>query len=257
MENNLKSNNMNYPDRIITLGEHDSSIVKHIQNELNQIGFGPLVEDGIFGPLTLKFVKAYQQYQVFQEIDSSLIEVGTVDRLTWDSLNYAIFCLKNRPPLIKETLKIAHNEVGVNEVPPGSNSGPRVEEYLKSVRLGAGFPWCAAFVYWCFEQASAGLNRVNPLPRTGSCMTHWNQTKGEKITFQQVLENPKLIKPGDIFIISRKGGRGHTGFIYDIYGDILVTVEGNSNAFHSAEGEGVVQLQRKINTITAGFIRYT
>ena len=248
---------MNYPDRIITLGEQDSSIVKYIQNELNQLGFGPLIEDGIFGPLTLKFVKGYQQLQVFQEIKPSLIEVGKVDRLTWESLSCAIICVNNRPPLIKETLRIAHNEVGVKEVPPGSNCGPRVEEYLKSIRLGGGYPWCAAFVYWCFEQASAGLNRVNPLPRTGSCMVHWSTTKGEKITFQQVLLNPKLIKPGDIFIISRKGGKGHTGFIYDIYGDTLVTVEGNSNAFHSAEGEGVVQLQRKIETITAGFIRYT
>jgi hypothetical protein len=249
---------MNYPDRSITTGEHDSSIVKYIQNQLNQIGFGPLVEDGIFGPKTSNSVKAYQLYYIYRDIDPSLIEeVGKVDQLTWESLTYAIFCLKDRPPLIKETLRIAHNEIGVKEVPPGSNSGPRVDEYLKSVRLGGGYPWCAGFVYWSFEQASVKLFRVNPLPRTGSCMDHWNKTNGGKITFQQVLTNPKLIKPGDIFIISRKGGKGHTGIIYDIYGDTLVTVEGNSNAFHSAEGEGVVQLKRKIKTINVGFIRYT
>jgi len=249
---------MNYPNHIITIGEQDPSIVKHIQNQLNQLGFGPLVEDGIFGPKTLYSVKAFQQYDIYRDINPSLIkEVGKIDRLTWESLSYAIICVKNRPPLIKDTLRIAHNEVGVKEVPPGTNRGPRVEEYLKSVRLGAGYPWCAAFVYWCVEQASAGLNRVNPLPRTGSCMDHWNKTKGEKITFQQVLSDPKLIKPGDIFIISRKGGKGHTGFVYDTFGSDIITVEGNSNAFHSAEGEGVVKLQRKINTITAGFIRYT
>jgi hypothetical protein len=247
---------MNYPDRIITLGEHDSSIVKHIQNELNQLGFGPLVEDGIFGPLTLKSVKSYQQNQVDEKEDDLTID-GKVDRMTWESLAYNIFYLTHISPLLFATLKIAFNEVGVKEVPSGSNRGPRVEEYLKSVHLGAGYPWCAAFVYWCVEQASAGLNRVNPLPRTGSCMSHWNQTKGEKITYQQVLENPKLIKPGDIFIISRKGGKGHTGFVYDILGSEIITIEGNSNAFHAAEGEGVVQLQRKIDTITAGFIRYT
>ena len=248
---------MNYPGRIITIGEHDSSLVEHIQNQLNQIGFGPLVEDGIFGPKTLNSVKAYQLSIIYRDTDPSLIkEVGKVDQLTWESLTYAVFSLNDRPPLIKETLRIAHNEVGVKEVPPGSNSGPRVNEFLKSIGLRGGYPWCGAYVYWSFEQASAKLNRVNPLPRTGSCMDHWNKTNGEKITSQQVLTNPKLIKPGDIFIISRKGGKGHTGIIYDIFGDTLVTVEGNSNAFHSAEGEGVVQLQRKINTINVGFIRY-
>jgi hypothetical protein len=145
----------------------------------------------------------------------------------------------------------------VKEVPSGSNCGPRVEEYLKSVRLPGGNPWCAAFVYWSVEQASAQLNRVNPLPRTGSCMEHWYKTKGQKITFQQTLNNPGLVEPGDIFIISRKGGKGHTGFVYDKCCGEIMTIEGNSNAFHAAEGEGVVQLQRKINTITAGFIRYT
>jgi len=248
---------MNYPGRIITMGEQDSSIVKNIQNQLNQIGFGPLVEDGIFGPKTFDSVKAYQIYDIYRDINPSLIkEAGKVDQLTWESLTYAIFCVKNRPPLIKEALRIAHNEVGVKEVPPGSNSGPRVNEFLKSIGLRGGYPWCAAYVYWSFDQASAKLNRVNPLPRTGSCMDHWNKTNGEKITYLQVLENPKLIKPGDIFIISRKGGKGHTGIIFSIYNDTLVTIEGNSNAFHSAEGEGVVQLQRKIQTINVGFIRY-
>lgn len=172
-------------------------------------------------------------------------------------MGYNIFCVTHIPPLLLETLKIAYKEVGVKEVPPGSNRGPRVEEYLKSVRLAGGNPWCAAFVYWCIEQASARLNRVNPLPRTGSCMFHWNKTKGEKITMQQALKNPALIEAGAIFIISRKGGKGHTGFVYDTLGSEIITIEGNSNAFHSAEGEGVVQLQRKIDTITAGFIRYT
>jgi hypothetical protein len=159
-------------------------------------------------------------------------------------------------PLLLTTLKIALHEVGVKEVPTGSNSGPRVEEYLKSVRLSAGNPWCAAFVYWCFEQATSRLNCINPLPRTGSCMSHWRNTTGEKFTPQQFLKNPKLIYPGDIFIISRNGGKGHTGLVYDVVGDELITIEGNSNAFHSTEGEGVVHQQRKIKSVTAGFIRY-
>jgi len=247
---------MNFPNHIITLGEQDSSIVKNIQNQMNQLGFGPLVEDGIYGPLTLKSVQTYQQHQNDEESEGLTVD-GKVDRMTWEVMAYNIYCLTQISPLLLAALKIAFKEVGVKEVPSGSNRGPRVEEYLKSVRLEGGFPWCAAFVYWCVEQASAGLNRANPLPRTASCMTHWNKTRGEKIFIRDALVNPKLIKPGDIFIISRNGGKGHTGFVYDRCDDQINTIEGNSNAFHYAEGEGVVQLWRKIDTITAGFIRYT
>ena len=162
----------------------------------------------------------------------------------------------NETNLIAEVLKVARNEIGVKEVPPGSNSGPRVEEYLKSVNLGPDNAWCAAFVYWCFKQASENLNCVNPVLKTASCMIHWQKTKGVKITVEDAINNPDLISPGDIFIIRRQGGKGHTGIVIGISNDYIQTIEGNSNSFHSAEGEGVVALQRKIDTITAGFIKY-
>jgi cell wall-associated NlpC family hydrolase len=161
------------------------------------------------------------------------------------------------PPLLALLLIIARKELGVKELPPGSNRGPRVEGYLKSVHLGPGYAWCAAFVYWCFEQASAGLNRVNPLPRTGSCLDHWNKTRGQKITSQQALTDPTLIEPGDVFIIRSKGIKGHTGIVVGICDGYIHTIEGNTNAFHSSEGEGVLELQRKIESINVGFIRYT
>jgi len=161
------------------------------------------------------------------------------------------------PPLLALLLILARKELGVKEVPPGSNRGPRVEEYLKSVHLDPGYAWCAAFVYWLFEQASASLNRVNPLPRTASCLDHWNKTRGEKITAQQVLADSTLIEPGDIFIIRKTGIKGHTGIVVGISDGYIHTIEGNSNSFHSAEGDGVIELQRKIESINVGFIRYS
>ena len=160
------------------------------------------------------------------------------------------------PPLLASVLTIAHGEIGVKETPPGSNRGPRVEEYLKSVHLGAGFPWCAAFVYWCFEQASVSLNRVNPLPRTAGCLDHWNKTNGLKISSQRAVAHPSLIEPGDIFIIKFHGIRGHTGIVTDISGDYIRTIEGNTNMFQSFEGIGVMEHQRRIDDINVGFIKY-
>lgn len=55
-------------------------------------------------------------------------------------------------------LRVAEDEVGVVEVPLGSNRGPRVEEYQASTYLpGSGWPWCGAFVCWVWQEA--GLER--------------------------------------------------------------------------------------------------
>lgn len=153
-------------------------------------------------------------------------------------------------------IKIARNEIGVSEVPPGSNRGPVVEEYLNGVGLGPGNAWCAAFVYWCYDQASAKLNRENPLVRTAGCMEHWRNTRGVKIKSADAINNPSLIKPGAIFIINSGGGKGHTGIVTGIRAGYIQTIEGNTNTHHSTEGGSVCELWRKINTINAGFILY-
>lgn len=159
-------------------------------------------------------------------------------------------------PLVIEVIKIAQKEIGVIEKPPGSNRGARVEEYLSSVKIGPGNAWCAAFVYWCFQQASFKLNRVNPLVRTAGCMQHWLNTKGVKIASADAISNPSLIEPGAIFIISRGGDKGHTGIVTGIRAGYIQTIEGNTNSSHSAEGGSVCELWRKIDTINMGFIMY-
>lgn len=52
-----------------------------------------------------------------------------------------------------KALAIAKKELGVHEVPPNSNWGPRVKVYLKSAGWTTPAPWCMAFMHWCFEQA--------------------------------------------------------------------------------------------------------
>ncbi|NWJ51039.1 MAG: CHAP domain-containing protein [Bacteroidetes bacterium] len=159
-------------------------------------------------------------------------------------------------PLLTEVLRIAHRELGVKEEPEGSNSGPRVNQYLKSINKGPGYPWCAAFVYWCFEQASVALNRTNPLVRTGGCLDHWRKTKGIRITSAEAIANPRLIEPGTIFIINEGKGKGHTGIVVRVQDGLIHTIEGNTNPNHSSNGIGVFALTRKIERITAGFIKY-
>jgi hypothetical protein len=248
---------MENPKRMITTGDNDAAGVKRIQILLNILGCSPVFEDGEFGEKTLRSVKEFQS-KYCDEQGCPLKVDGKVGPKTRWSLEQNLNNLINSPAALRlEAVNIARKEIGVKEVPLRSNRGPRVEEYLKSVCLGPGYAWCVAFVYWCFEQSAASLNRVNPLPRTGSCIDHWTKSPGKKIITAEAVQIPQFIQPGTIFIIlNRKTGHGHTGIVVGVNGGYIQTIEGNTNSFLSREGNGVIELKRKISDINGGFINY-
>lgn len=147
------------------------------------------------------------------------------------------------------------------EEPKGANAGKMVNQYLASVGLGPGLPWCAAFVYYIFDQATRRLNIKNQLPKTGGVMNMWNSAdKNLKIGISEAKANPSLIRPGQIFIMTRPGkGLGHTGIVVgiDINRREMITVEGNTNDQQSGEGDRVGVNRRKIDSGNlVGFIDY-
>jgi hypothetical protein len=167
------------------------------------------------------------------------------------------------PGLLSQTLIQAGHEVGVMEDPLGSNRGPRVDEYLRSVGLDptqGSFSWCAAFVYFCFGQASSSLSLINPVVRTAGVLDHWNKAgiRGiHRLSTDECQNQPSLVLPGMIFIIITGGGHGHTGLVEAVQGVTLTTIEGNTNAGGSREGIGVFRrTSRRISDINQGFIDY-
>jgi uncharacterized protein (TIGR02594 family) len=82
------------------------------------------------------------------------------------------------------------NKKGVKEEPLGSNSGPRVDEYLKYAGTTTPNAWCAAFVHWCL-----GQNGIKGAGAIGNNYKKW----GTK------LDQPKY---GAIAIFNT----GHVGF---------------------------------------------
>jgi hypothetical protein len=153
--------------------------------------------------------------------------------------------MKNLSESSISPLQVAISQIGQSEHPKGSNWGHPVQDYLASVGIMAPAAWCAAFVYWCFHQVTKSTGKPNPLFKTGSVMTQWNQRK------QFAVKDPL---PGDIFIMRFPGGLGHTGLVLQVEGTNIKTVEGNSNSDHSREGWEVVTNTRPISSIF-GFIR--
>jgi hypothetical protein len=148
-------------------------------------------------------------------------------------------------PLATTTLKTAVSQLGVKEIPKGSNAGPEVEIYLRSVGLGKGYAWCMAFVYWCVGQSATKTAIKNPLKKTAGVLDQYNSS------LQLLVKTPQ---PGDIFIMDYGKGTGHTGIVEKVVGTTLYTIEGNTNDKGSREGFEVCRRKREIKTIKA-FLR--
>lgn len=147
--------------------------------------------------------------------------------------------------LAQKTLEIAIAQIGVEEMPKYTNSGPEVEIYLKSVGLGKGYSWCMAFIYWCTQNASKQTNLQNPLKKTGGVLDQYNS----RPLLKQITP-----KEGDIFIMDLGKGLGHTGIVEKVSGDIIHTIEGNTNENGSREGYKVCRRKRETKSIK-GFLR--
>ncbi len=254
-----------YPGRVVKRGESDPHVVLALQQRLNAMGCGPVAETGRFSADTLNAVKRFQAR--FPDIDGQPLKVdGVAGPLTWA----ALFGAPEPAPMpvhasiATAALAIARTQVGVREEPAGSNRGPEVDQYLRAAGLspGAGsFAWCAAFVYWCFNEAAQSAGRPNPVPRTAGVLAHWNKA-GERgirrISPGRAAAQPDLVQPGQVFIMDYGGGVGHTGFVAEVVAGKLVTIEGNTNDGGSREGIGVFARQgRKINSINKGFLDYS
>jgi len=155
----------------------------------------------------------------------------------------------NTTSISSQSLWFADKLVGVEEQPKGSNSGPQVNAFLKSVGLPPGEPWCMAFVYYCVSNACHQLNLPCPLIETGGVMDQWERTQARKMP-----NRDSAVKPGDVFIMRFAHGTGHTGFVELVKGGLIQTIEGNTNEDGSREGYEVARRSRPISSIF-GFIQ--
>jgi hypothetical protein len=254
-----------YPGRIVKRGDTDEAVVSAIQRSVNTHGCGPIDVNGDFDATTEAAVKLFQAR--FTDVEGiPLVVDGKVGSITWAALFGAdtVPAVDEAPsPLLAGTLTTARSQIGVMEQPPGSNRGPEVDSYIRRVggNPAGQLPWCAAFIYFCFDEAANAIGRSNPVVKTAGVLDHWAAAvrKGiPRISSNSAVQNPDLVRPGHIFVIDTGGGHGHTGLVLEVAGGKLITIEGNTNDGGSREGIGVFQRDsRKIAQINKGFIDYS
>lgn len=114
----------------------------------------------------------------------------------------------------KSLVKTAVSQIGVHEVPMGSNTGPTVRIY-QSVTGAYGAPWCASFVQWCLTRVGGG-----PIANRSAgvfYITDYARRRG------WLVSRPK---PGDL--VAFLNGTGHIGIVRTLTKTGYTTVEGNA-----------------------------
>ncbi|WP_241695032.1 CHAP domain-containing protein [Streptomyces sp. C] len=134
---------------------------------------------------------------------------------------------------------IAKAEVGTHEKRSGGHwvNDSKYNRWFGKIpgydQDGYGWPWCAAFVAWC--AAEAGLSAL--YPKTASCEAGvaWFKKQGRFSAYPA---------RGAMVFFGRNGGT-HTGLCIDFDSEWIYTVEGNTNADGSPEGDGVYEKRHR------------
>lgn len=206
--------------------------------------------DGDFGPATERAVKSFQK-------SNNLAKTGIVDQELFNKLSNGLKEAFEKPlqsaSLRDLMIEVAENHLQQHpfelEIEGQSNSGPWVRSYMDG-HDGAPWFWCMGFAQAILDQAasSIGKNFKTLMPLTYSCDTVGNTGLEKNLLsrYQTIRKDPSLIKQGDIFLIQKSRlDWTHTGIITAIEGNVIETIEGNTN--HQGSRNGVAVMKRTRN----------
>jgi cell wall-associated NlpC family hydrolase len=143
-------------------------------------------------------------------------------------------------------LKTAESQLGVKE--EGTNTGAKVDEYLKAADVGPGNPWCASFVTWSLAQNGHKMDGSG----WAAVQTWVRNAEAGKNDLQVV--SADQARPGDIVAYDWGGQEdfgsdGHIGFLKSNVQDGKFTaLEGNNQ-------DAVMTVPRQTGSANVKFIR--
>ena len=141
---------------------------------------------------------------------------------------------------VKELLAVATKQLGITEWPTNSNKVKYSTWYYGREVSGDSYPWCMAFVQWCYNEAQMKLPY-----KTASCSALLNWYKQHHP--ECVVTKPE---PGDVVIYDF----GHTGIIESAAIGKITAIEGNTTAGNSgsqSNGGGVYRRTRSTSCVRA------
>jgi hypothetical protein len=137
-------------------------------------------------------------------------------------------------------IEIALSQIGTKESPLNSNTVKYNTWFYNKEVSGKDYPWCGAFVSWCFDQAGVSLGKVDFLRGFAGCpYAVKNIHKWGRIVTKPL--------PADVVFYdwTGDGKYDHTGiFNKDSKGGFFQAIEGNT-AFGNDSNGGEVMLRER------------
>ena len=144
----------------------------------------------------------------------------------------------------ERVVDIAGKEIGVTELPAGSNKVKYNTWFYGREVSGASYPWCCAFVCWVFYMAG----QLQLLRKTGGCTTlmNWFKSKGRLIPAKEA-------KPGDFvfYQFDKDAYADHVGIVEKRTSTGIVAIEGNTSVTSQDNGGAVMRRTRRWSCIMA------
>jgi len=146
-------------------------------------------------------------------------------------------------PIALAVAKRALLDIGICEIPPGSNRSGRIDEYVKAVGAPLASFWCAAAVAAWFREAGAKL----PPSSAGSCdvWMGWAKLTG---LWQRT---PEI---GSAVVYGKPTDASHIGVIVRVE-PLLLSVEGNTSLEGYSRNGVAVDLKLVNQARVLGYVR--
>lgn len=150
---------------------------------------------------------------------------------------------KQVEPLRLAIIERALLDLGLCEVPVGSNRGTRVDEYNKATYAPLGSPWCASAATAWYREAGAEVP-----PTEQAATNRWMSWAKKNGSWS---DKPSL---GAVVVYGTGGVANHVGVIVRI-DPVLLSVEGNTSDGGGFEREGyIVAMKRPDAKRVLGYI---
>ena len=133
----------------------------------------------------------------------------------------------------QQILDIANSQLHVRETAKNT-FGKEIKQYLNYAKLPEGNPYCAAFISWVYYKAG------HTQPRTA-----WSP---DLFPIEKRIKEPKAADVLGIYSLVKQR-IVHCGIVERLQNDWVISIEGNTNADGSSDGDGNYRKWRHKRTI--------
>jgi len=149
-------------------------------------------------------------------------------------------------------VQTAHRELALKPREEPGNIGPVVKKYCQGID---NVFWCAGFASYCIREGALLAGVPVPYTYTLSC-DHFAQQAKQRGAFIGAGFGgaASAIWPGYVFLLPKPKGQSgfhHCGIVIDVdvARNLIHTIEGNTNAGGSPNGDGVYQRTRVLSAM--------